>query len=312
MATTTLLRSQHDAPASGGLGVSRYDQVAGLLLATLLFLGCITLVMFLIWLSNRTIRVAVAVPVTVLEDVGGGGSGSGPLSGGIGELEQPDVSEVAVTTDEPAVEQALVAAASVVAERASELTVLDGDMTPGSGIGRGEGTGIGDGRGPGPGGPGTSDGVPVYERWEIRMSAASLDEYARQLDYFRVELGVAGGGNPNVEYISNLAAAKPKVHVGNPRDERRLRFLHRSGELRQADRQLAKKAGVDTEGRIVFQFYDDALYKRLLTLEAARRGTRRIAEVRRTIFGVKKSGALYEFFVIDQHYLGAPATKKNL
>jgi hypothetical protein len=135
------------------------------------------------------------------------------------------------------------------------------------------------------------------------MSAASLDEYARQLDYFRVELGVAGGGNPNVVYIANLAAARPAVRVGNPRDERRLRFLHRSGELRQADRQLAAKAGVNTEGRVVFQFYDENMYRRLLTLEAARRGTRRIAEVRRTIFGVKKTGALYEFFVIDQHYL---------
>src|SRR5689334_14750830 len=129
MATTTLPRSPNDAPVRGGLGVSRYDQVAGLLLATLLFFGCITLVMFLIWLSNRTFRVAVAVPVTVLEDIGGGGSGTGPLSGGIGELQQPDVSEVAVTSSEPAVEESLLAAASVVAERASELTVLDGDMT---------------------------------------------------------------------------------------------------------------------------------------------------------------------------------------
>jgi hypothetical protein len=205
----------------------------------------------------------------------------------------------------------MVAAAAVVSERATDLTVLDGDMTPGAGIGRGEGTGIGDGRGPGPGGPGTSDGVPVYERWEIRMSAASLDEYARQLDYFRVELGVAGGGNPNVDYIANLAAARPTVRVGIPRDERRLRFLHRSGELRQADRQLAAKAGVNAEGRVVFQFYDENMYRRLLTLEAAHRGTRRIAEVRRTIFGVKKTGALYEFFVIDQHYLGPPAAKKS-
>jgi hypothetical protein len=310
MATTTIDRSHAGPRSAGTLGVSRYDQVAGMLLATLLFFACVTLVMFLIWLSSRAVRVAVAVPVNVLEDVGGGGSGSGPVSGGIGDLEQPDVNEVAATA-EPAVEQSMVAAAAVVSERATDLTVLDGDMTPGAGIGRGQGTGIGDGRGPGPGGPGTSDGVPVYERWEVRMSAASLDEYARQLDYFRVELGVAGGGNSNVDYISNLAAARPTVRVGNPRDERRLRFLHRSGELRQADRQLAAKAGVNTEGRVVFQFYDENMYRRLLTLEAARRGTRRIAEVRRTIFGVKKTGALYEFFVIDQHYLGAPAAKKS-
>ena len=75
---------------------------------------------------------------------------------------------------------------------------------------------MGDGRGKGPGGPGTSDGIPAYERWEIRMSAANLDEYAKQLDFFKVEIGVAGGGSPNVDYVSNLAAAKPTVRVGDP------------------------------------------------------------------------------------------------
>jgi hypothetical protein len=310
MATSVRSRSRSTIPAHTGLGISRYDQVAGLLLATLLFFVCLTFVMFLIWLSSQLVRPTPAVPVTVLEDVGGGGSGTGPLSGGLGDLAQPDIGEVAATT-EPAIAQALLLAAAVVAERTTEITTLEGDLTPGSGIGRGEGKGIGDGRGPGPGGPGTSAGIPAYDRWEIRMSAASLDEYARQLDYFGIELGVAGGGNPNVEYISKLAAPRPTVRVGNPRDERRLRFLHRSGELRRADRQLAEKAGVGTDGRVVFQFYSDALYQRLLALEAARRGPRRIVEVQRTVFGVKANGALYEIFVQDQQYLGPPAAKKG-
>jgi hypothetical protein len=82
--------------------------------------------------------------------------------------------------------------------------------------------------------------------------------------------------------------------------------LHRSGELRQADRQLAAKAKVRTDGRIVFQFYDDRMYQALFGLENARKGNRRIAEVRRTVFGVRETtpGA-YEFFVIDQQYVGA-------
>ena len=75
---------------------------------------------------------------------------------------------------------------------------------------------------------------------------------------------MAGGGNPNVEYISNLSAPRPTVRIGDPKKENRLRFLHRSGELRQADRRLAAKAGVKTDGRVVFQFYDQGTYGQLL------------------------------------------------
>ena len=287
------------------LRVSRYDQVAGLLLTSLIVLGVLTFLMFLVWLSSRLIWAAPSVPVMVLEDVGGGGSGPGPLSGGQGELEAPSLDEVSAPPSDPPVETSLAGIAALVAAQSAELEVLEGDATPGSGLGSGEGTGIGDGRGKGPGGPGTADGIPAYERWEIRMSSTSLTEYAKQLDFFKVELGVAGGGNPNVDYITNLAADRPTVRVGNPKDEKRLRFLHRSGELRQADRDLAAKAGVRTDGRIVFQFYDQQTYQSLLALEAAKKGTRRIAEVYRTIFGVRQAGTRYEFYVIDQYYRGA-------
>jgi hypothetical protein len=277
--------------------VSRYDQVAGLLVAVLVVFGFITLMMFMIWLSSRLFWVAPAVPVTVLEDVGGGGGGQ--MLGGQQQFEEPSPEELQQQADIP-IEQSIQSIASLVAAKAQDLEAVQGS----SSLGSGEGSGSGDGRGPGPGGPGTSDGIPAYERWEIRMSAANLDEYARQLDYFNVELGVAGGGNPNVDYVSNLAAAKPRHRVGNPADEHRLRFLHRSGELRQADRQLVAKAGVKTDGRIVFQFYDNQLYQTLLRLEAERKGDRRIADVRRTVFGVKTERGRHSFYVIDQQYLG--------
>jgi hypothetical protein len=80
--------------------------------------------------------------------------------------------------------------------------------------------------------------------------------------------------------------------------------MHRSGELRQADRQLAAKAGVKTDGRIVFQFYSPQMYQTLLTLENARLGKHRISEVRRTVFGVRGAAGRFEFFVIDQQYIG--------
>ncbi len=280
------------------MSVSRYDQVAGMLIAVVFILGFITLMMFVIWLSSRMFLVQPAVEVQMLEDVGGGGSGEN-LAGAEQELQEPSPEEVQ-QIEEPSVTESLNAISSVVTAESQQLEAVDGS----SSFGKGEGSGQGDGRGPGPGGPGTSDGVPAWERWEIQMAAKTLDEYARRLDFFQVELGVAGGGDPNVQYISNLAAAKPKVRAGSPKDEKRLRFLHRSGELKAADRALATKAGVNTSGKVVFQFYSQETYNKLLTLENARLNGKRIKDVRKTVFGVRNVGPRFEFFVIDQQYVG--------
>jgi len=288
-------RSRHRT--SGELETSRYDQVAGLLVAVLCVFGFITLMMFLVWLSTRLFWVQAAIPVTVLEDVGGGGSGQ--LLGGQQDLVEPSPEEFQEVIDPP-VEQSLESLSSVVTTEAAELESLEGSTS----LGSGEEGGAGDGRGVGPGGPGTSDGIPAWERWEVQMSARSDAEYARQLDFFEIELGVAGGGSPVVEYISKLSAAKPTVRTGEPKDEKRLNFLHRSGELRAADRRLAAKAGVNTDGRVVFQFYDQKTYTRLLALENQHKGSRRIREVRKTIFAVRGTAGSYEFHVIDQHYIG--------
>jgi hypothetical protein len=236
--------------------------------------------------------------VQLLEDVGGGGSGDN-LAGAEQELQEPSPEEVQ-QIEEPSVTDSLTALSSIVTAESQQLEAVDGS----SSFGKGDGTGQGDGRGPGPGGPGDSDGIPAWDRWEIQMAAKTLDEYARRLDFFQVELGVAGGGDPNVQYISALSTAKPKVRTGVPKDEKRLRFLHRSGELKAADRSLATKAGVNTGGKVVFQFYSDDTYKKLLTLENAKLSGKRIKDVRKTVFGVKNVGARFEFFVIEQLYMG--------
>ncbi len=292
------------AVAPSSLEVSRYDQVAGSLVSVLIVMGVLVAVMFVLWLASLPVRIPTAAPVRMLEDVGGGGFGDNFTPGMQREFFEPTIDEVPTppTAESSSVEtiaDSLAAVSTVVSAEAPTLDYLEG---PTGGHGRGSGEGMGDGTGRGPGGPGTSDGIPAWERWEVRMSAERLDEYAKQLDFFAVELGVAGGGVPNVDYITNLSAAKPKTRVGAPKDERRLRFLHRSGALRQADRELAAKAGVNTTGRVVFQFYSKQMYDSLLRLENERMGKRRIREVRRTVFGVKKVGAKYEFFVISQEY----------
>src|SRR5262245_23188013 len=106
MATSSSRRHRYESQ-SGGLGVSRYDQVSSMLVASVVFLGCTTLIMFLIWLSGRVFWVTPPVAVTVLEDVGGGGSGSGPFTGGQGELEAPSSDDLGAPATQTVVEQSI-------------------------------------------------------------------------------------------------------------------------------------------------------------------------------------------------------------
>lgn len=279
------------------LAVSAYERVAGWLLAWLVVLGASTLVLLLIWLTSRRYRLVPAVPVKVLQDVGGGGGGQG-LVAGDQAWEEPAPQELPVPP-QPDLAPTL---SALISSRTQELEALEGSTSRG----RGEGRGSGEGRGLGPGGWGSGEGVPAAERWLLRLSAADLGDYARQLDFFGIELGVAGGGDRQVTYISRLSSARPVVRRGEARDEHRLRFVHRQGELREADRQLAAKAGVPVEGRVVFQFFSDALYQQLLALEAAHKGSRPLSDVRRTEFGVRKTSGGYEFFVLRQVFAGSP------
>ena len=286
--------------ADAVLGVSAYDQVSGMLIAVLTAFGAVVGLMFVVWWSSRIYIPKPPVPVMVLEDVGGGGKGSGLGDRPVAEeFEEPSTDELPPTA-EPKVEESLdaISLAASQPEVMAELTL--GEFSSSSG--NGEGTGQGDGRGPGPGGPGTSDGIPSWERWEVRLNAPTIEEYARQLDFFKIELALAGGGSPVVTYVTNVSG-KPTVRTGSPKDEKRLRFMHRSGALREADRKLVQKAGVDPSGKVVFQFYSQQTYDALLLLENIQKGPmRRIIEIRRTTFGVRQAGGKYEFFVISQEY----------
>lgn len=285
-------QQSHGEPS---LRVSLYEQVSGMLMALLTLIGFITLLLFIVWLGSRLIWTPQPVQVQVLEDVGGGGSGSAAGSGEQ-QLDEPSPEELPEVTEQK-LEDTISTVSEVVSSQTEVLESLEGSTS----LGSGEGTGTGDGRGPGPGGPGTSDGIPSWERWEIRLNANNINLYAQQLDFFKVELGVAGGGSPNVDYISNLST-QPKKRVGKPQEEKRVRFLQRSGPLRDADRQLASKAGVNIDGRVVFQFYPKETYDKLLLLENQRMGKRRIKEVQKTIFGVRGNPGSWEFFVVDQTY----------
>lgn len=279
------------------LKTTSYEKASLGLTAVLLLFGGITFLMFLIWLSAQ-FRWERPVAAVGLQDVGGGGQGDNLADER--DMEVPGMDEMPELT-EPKVEQSLDSITQVVA---SQDLILDTFGGKGA-FGAGEGTGIGDGRGPGSG-PGTMPGIPAWERWEIRFSASDLELYKRQLDFFGVEFGVAGGGIKTVDYVKDFTKSQPAKRLARPpSEEKRLRFLYKEGKLKQADRQLAREAGISIDGRIVFQFYSQEMYNTLLALENEKMRPRTISEVLRTVFGIRPAGNGFEFYVIRQDYRAA-------
>lgn len=275
--------------------VSRYDQVAGWLLALVLLLGLSVAVMAAMWLSSRVFVAQKAVPV-VLQDVGGG-----QADGVVGEslqLDSPDPAQVAAESDlrEPQFEQSLAAVAEVAAARQADLAEpAPTEQSQARGGGKTQGTGRRPARGEGEGLP----GYPRAQRWEIRFApGTTLAEYARQLAFFGIELGAVGPSS-QILYATELAAAAPKRRAGRRDEEHRLYMSWRQGRLVEADRELLRRAGIATEEKILVQFYPPEVENALAALEKQFAG-REAHQIRQTVFGVRRKGAGYEFYVIEQ------------
>ena len=198
----------------------------------------------------------------------------------------------------------------VVSAQSAGAAVGGNPVGGGTGIGWGKGKGIGDSRGPGPLGEGRNDIVPPWERWEIRFTTSGLEAYARQIDFFKIELAAAGGA-PEVDYAFNVAKPRPDRRSGKPDDEKRIYMTWEKsgGPLAAFDRQLLERTGIRTQRRMVLQFYPKETERLLGTLEAtqaAAAGRRDPREFYKTIFGVRAAQRGYEFFVIDQRFRPAP------
>jgi len=270
------------------LQVSAYDRVASLLIALLILVGAFVLLLFLIWLTARVLTMHKAVPVELIEELGGRQESA---MGTARELSEPGVDELEDLV-EPQLQDALAAVTDAISSQAAALDALD---APTSGRGRG----AGDSRQPGPGGTG-EDIIPRWQRWEIRFSSASLETYARQLDHFGIELAAIGGGKPVIDYARNLARAVPEHRTGAASAEDRLYMTWQGGELQQADRELLQRAKISLAGRLLVQFYPPNVEQQLATLEKLYAGTRDLKEIGKTIFGVRSAGAGYEFYVMEQ------------
>jgi hypothetical protein len=138
-------------------------------------------------------------------------------------------------------------------------------------------------------------------QWEITFEEnISTEEYARQLDYFHIELG-AVSSNGRIDYLSKLSSRKPVKRVGSVQTEYRLPIGWRKGNLYNADRRLLTRAAISPDKKELLHYFPTEVEARLAELQQAY-ANRDAREIRRTRYALreKTKGDGYEFVVIEQ------------
>lgn len=290
--------------------VFRYDAVVAILLALIVPTFLVVLFLSSAWASSRVWSVApneVAVDVITIapssrSEGPEGLAGDNPEQGDGATMEAPSV-DATPGTDEPAPDQNNAIADTVNAvigpDAEQSFDVTDPNRQKGTGRGGKSGGGGGEGR-RGSGGGGGGGAIPPTERWSVVFnSTQTLDDYAKQMDFFGIELGVLHK-NEQMKYINQLANKKPAVRQGGA-GEQRLYFAWQDAGRRNADLALLKKANINGENGLVVHFYPPALEDSLASLER-RYKNRKPEEIRLTKFGIRKAGGGFEFHVLSQSY----------
>ena len=264
------------------LKVSPYDRASSMLIALLILIGTAVALLFFIWLTGRVFYKPSMSEILLLEEE----SGTQNPPGTARDINEPGIEELN-DLQEPDVKDQLAAVTDAVSSIAASLDALEGVVAT-------RGKGMGDNRKRGNG----DDVIPRWQRWEIRYDSTTLADYSKQLGFFKIELGVLGGGRPGVDYLS-FEGGSAKTRTVNDSEDDRLYFIWQGGKFRDQDRQLLAQAGVSTSGRVMCQFYSKELENRLANLEHRKKGDRALKDIKKTFFGIRGSSNNYEFYVMD-------------
>ena len=285
------------------LKVSRYDQAASLLISLLILVGVSVALLLVAWVTQTlTFHGSWTVITADKSPRQNERAGFDLALATLGMEEMPELAEPQLATELQAVTDA---AATVVAATdaidAASLKSSVGDRDQDAAPPRNDAISILE-----------DDGfVPRWKRWQIRWASSNLDEHARRLDYFKIELG-AVGGQPMVDYAAKVSRAKPRTRTGKSNDEKRLYMSWHDGKLMKFEKTLLGRAGIPTTDRLILHFYPEEVEDALAWIElehGTKMGHKSIKEFRKTYFAVRPHGAGYEFFVEDQQFRPAPVER---
>ncbi len=282
--------------------VTLYDWVSSwaisLFAALLMTCGMVVIV----WVTSRLPKPLEAIPVELVDLPGGfeDGSPDETLRVDSPEPEARDAVPAESVSDQMEIAEAIEAVVEMsdAATQQVQQQFDTGIQNTGK-VGSAKGTG----RRPLGLGPGTG-GLPPEQRWFVKFGErTSLEEYAKQLEFFGIELG-ALLPDGRLAYLVNPTAAVPKIkYVNNGATESRLYMTWQGGERRGADVQLFARANVELRSdTVIFHFYPKITESQLAQLEVDYRN-RPAKQVRRTYFAIEPDAGRYKFTVFRQIYL---------
>lgn len=291
-----------EAPPQPVMRTTQYDKASAGMIAAVAGLLGLTALLVAVWFTNRLPAPPEPVPIEIVEMPGGFEDGEPDESL---ELESPEEEvpdpAIAETTDEQSqIEEMLETIVELSDSASQEVDTIESESSKNTGqVGSASGTGK---RPLGMGGGGKG-GFPREQRWRIKFDDGDLETYAKQLDFFKIELG-ALFRDGRLVFIKNLSSPNPTQRVVQTgAGEDRLYMTWRGGSRKQADASLFKKAGVpNASNAMLMHFYAPETEQLLARTEIAYRN-RKSDEIRSTYFSVRKDGAGFKFVVTSQSYL---------
>jgi hypothetical protein len=289
--------SRHDPV----LRATTYEQVTSFLMALSGALVLISIGVGATWFTLREPERMPAVPIELREeDPGGVEDGAVDETLRVdapSEEERPDASLADVEAETTTVQESMDTILELADQAVEQQQKQTYDSAPENMGKKGKASGTGR-RALGKGGG--KSGFPREERWYVQYpDRQPLEEYARLLDYFGIEIGVLGAGK--MSYLSNLSRdPATRRESSSGADEKRLYMTWQGGGRRLADLQLLRKGGIEPGAGTLFHFYPAEVENALARLEFDF-GKRKADQIRRTYFGVKSlPGGQYEFHVTRQ------------
>ena len=278
-----------------------FDHVSSWTISLFVGIALLCACVVAVWLTNRLPTPPQAVPVEIVEAPGGfeDGSPEETLRVDSPEPEVHDASPAEVQSDKTEIAEALETVVELSESATQQVqqqfdTGIQNTGKAGSARGTGKkGLGIG---------PGTG-GMPREQRWYVRFGdRAGVDEYAKQLEFFGIELG-ALLPDGRLVYINKLTQPNPTArYVDSGKEEQRLYMTWQGGDRRSADVELFKRAAVEVRAdTAIFHFYPKSTESSLAQLELNYRN-RPVKQIRRTYYAVEPGRNGYQFTVLRQIY----------
>ena len=272
--------------------VSSYDLLNAFLVSAIFMFGAFATLLFLIWYTSLE---RPTKPVVVVEPPFSEDSGDSKPEGVADDELEPGVE------DFPEIETPQLAMALEAVTDAVSAIRANTDAVSGSALLQGAGRGAGSRDG---GGDGNGNGIPEYKRWVINYESTDIDQYADQLSFFKIDIGIVKSDSNDIFRVRDPGNQAQLINSNREQEQKTLRFSHKQRRMKRWDEVIGKRAGANTDNSLLCQFYPESVRQIIRRVEAealAEKG-RKLSDVRQTILKVQPSADGFEFVVLDFNY----------